>query len=246
MKIKKFTKTSKNNLYKLILFDDSTILVHEELILKNNMLLTKEIDEETIKNIDRLNNNLNAYDLAIKFISSRYHSIHEVKDYLKKKEIDKEVIDEVISKMIKQKYLDDKTYTKAYINDQINLTNNGPYKIRRNLESVYVKDSIIEEYISIFNYDKEQEKLERLIPKYVNTIRNKSYTMMKKKVIDHFTNLGYSQSVIINMLDKIEYNDKEIYDHEYQKIKNKLSNKYSGEELEFKIKQSLYQKGFRK
>ena len=58
LKIKKFTKTSKNNLYKLTLFDDSTILVHEELILKNNMLLTKEIDEETIKNIDRLNNNL--------------------------------------------------------------------------------------------------------------------------------------------------------------------------------------------
>ena len=118
LKIKKFTKTSKNNLYKLILFDDSTILVHEELILKNNMLLTKEIDEETIKNIDRLNNNLNAYDLAIKFISSRYHSIHEVKDYLKKKEIDKEVIDEVISKMIKQKYLDESEI--EIINNKIN------------------------------------------------------------------------------------------------------------------------------
>ena len=244
MKIKKFTK-AKNNLYKLTLEDDRTILVHEELILKKGMLLSKEIDQDTINDIERLNNNLNAYDIAIKYISNRYHSIHEVRNFLRKKEIDNDVIEEVISKMIKQKYLDDKVYTKAYINDQINLTNNGPYKIRRELENVYVKDSIIDEYLSAFDLEKEKEKLEVLIPKYVKTIRNKSYSMMKKKVLDHFTDSGYTKSIIINLLDEIEYDDTESYDKEYEKIKIKLSRKYSGEELEFKIKQSLYQKGFR-
>ena len=244
MKIKKFTK-AKNNLYKLTLEDDRTILVHEELILKKGMLLSKEIDQDTINDIERLNNNLNAYDIAIKYISNRYHSIHEVRNFLRKKEIDNDVIEEVISKMIKQKYLDDKVYTKAYINDQINLTNNGPYKIRRELENVYVKDSIIDEYLSAFDLEKEKEKLEVLIPKYVKTIRNKSYSMMKKKVVDHFTDSGYSKSIIISLLDTIEYEDNNIYEKEYEKIKNKLSRKYSGEELEFKIKQSLYQKGFR-
>ena len=235
----------RNNLYKLTLEDDSTILVHEELILKKEMLLNKEIDQDTIDNIDRLNNNLNAYDLAIKYISGRYHSIHEVRDYLKKKEIDKEVIEEVISKMLKQKYLDDKVFTKAFISDQINFTNNGPYKIRRELENFYVRDSIIDEELELFDYAKEKERLEVLIPKYVKTIRNKSYSMMKKKVVDHFSDLGYTKSIIISLLDLIEYDDKDIYLKEYEKVKKRLSRKYSGEELDFKVRQSLYQKGFR-
>ncbi len=244
MKIKKFTKT-RNNLYKLTLEDDSTILVHEELILKKEMLLTKEIDEDTINDIDRLNNNLNAYDLAIKYISSRYHSIHEVRSYLKNKEVDSEVIEETINKMKDQHYLDDKVYTKAYISDQMNFTNNGPYKIRRNLEDVYVKDSIIDEFLIVFDESVEKDRLEKLIPKYVKTIRNKSYSMMKNKVVEHFSDLGYSKGIIISLLDKIEYDDTDIYQKEYEKTKRKLSHKYSGEELEFKVKQSLYQKGFR-
>ena len=245
MKIKKFAKTRRNNLYKLTLEDDSTILVHEDLILKKEMLLKKEIDDETINDIDRLNNNLNAYDLAIKYISSRYHSVHEVRAYLKKKEVDFEVIEEVINKMKNQKYLDDKVYTKAYITDQMNFTNNGPYKIRRALEDVYVKDSIIDEELSVFDTKEEHDRLEKLIPKYVKTIKNKSYSMMKKKVVDHFSDLGYNKSIIISLLYEIEYDDKDAYKKEYEKIKTKLSRKYSGDELDFKIRQSLYQKGFR-
>ena len=38
--------------------------------------------------------------------------------------------------------------------------------------------------------------------------------------------------------------DKSIYEKEYTKLKNKLSKKYSNEELEYRIKISLYKKGF--
>ena len=56
----------KNGMYKLHLEDSSSIVVHEDLILKKDLLLTKEIDEDDVKNIDKLNNNYNAYDIAVK------------------------------------------------------------------------------------------------------------------------------------------------------------------------------------
>ena len=70
MIIKKFTKT-KSGMYKLTLEDDSNINVHEEYILKNNLLLTKKIDNEDVKCVDKINNNFNAYDLAIKYSENK-------------------------------------------------------------------------------------------------------------------------------------------------------------------------------
>lgn len=245
MKIIKFTKT-RNSMYKLTLEDKSTINVHEELILKNGYLLSKEIDEETIENIDRLNNNLSAYDIAIKYLSNRLRSIKEVREHLKKKEIDKEVIDEIINKLKDQKYLDDRVYAKAFINDQINFSNSGPYKIRRELESNGVYSSIIDECMDVYTNDLEREKLGKLVPKYINTIRNKSYSMMKNKVLNHFNDLGFNKSIVLDILEDIPYDDSDSYQKEYDKLYRKYSKTLSGEELEFKITQSLYKKGFRK
>ena len=45
---------------------------------------------------------------------------------------------------------------------------------------------------------------------------------------------------------KIEYyDDSKIYEIEYKKVYDKLSKKYSGRELEYKVKEKMYQKGFR-
>ena len=244
MIIKKFSK-QKNGMYKLLLEDDSSVVVHEEYILKNELLLTKEIDIEDVNNIDKINNNYNAYDLALKYIGVKYRSCFEVHEYLLKKEVDKKVIHEVIEKLKNQKYLDDTVYAKAFVNDRIKFSNNGPYKIKRELEDKKISNTIIDEVLSIFDYSFEKEKLEKLVPKYVKTIRNKSYMMMKNKVCEYFSGLGYNKSVVLDILGDIEYDEEAARLKEYNKLYNKLSRKYSGEELEFKIKQGLYKNGYK-
>ena len=244
MKIERFTKLN-NGMYKLKLEDDSLIKVHEEVILKNDLLLTKEISEEDVKNIDRLNNNYNAYDIAVKYISTKYRSCYEVFDYLEKKEIDKVIIHEVIEKLKKQRYLDDSVYAKAFVNDRIKFSNNGPFKIKRELEERKISSLIIDDVLSIFDFSLEKEKLKKLLPKYVKTIRNKSYTMMKSKVLDYFSNLGYSKNLVIEILNDIDYDDSSAREKEYDKLYKKYSKKYSGNELEYKIKQSMYKNGYK-
>ena len=50
--------------------------------------------------------------------------------------------------------------------------------------------------------------------------------------------------MIISELDNHKFNDsKEFIQREYDKLYRKLSRKYSGSELELKIKQKMYQKG---
>jgi len=232
-------------MYKLLLEDDREVIVHEEYILKKDLLLTKEIEEEDVKNIDKINNNYNAYDLAVKYISVKYRSCFEVHEYLLNKEVDKIVIHDVIEKLKEQKYLDDFVFAKAFVNDRIKFSNNGPYKIKRELEERKISNSIIEDVLNVFDSSLEKDKLSKLVPKYVKTVRNKSYSMMKNKVCDYFVNLGYNKSIVIDLLSDIDYDDSSFREKEYNRLYNKLSKKYSGTELEYKIKQNLYKNGYK-
>ena len=68
---------------------------------------------------------------------------------------------------------------------------------------------------------------------------------MKNKVCDYFVNLGYNKSIVIDLLSDIEYDDSGAREKEYNRLYNKLSKKYSGSELEYKIKQNLYKNGYK-
>ena len=59
-------------------------------------------------------------------------------------------------------------------------------------------------------------------------------------------NKGFYKEDIMLVLEEFTIkDDKNIYLKEYNKLKNKLSKKYSGEELEYQIKNNLYKKGFK-
>lgn len=244
MKVIKFIK-KKGSMYELHLADKRTVMVHEDLILQQDILLNKEINENVINDLERLNNNCCAYDMAVKFISRRYRSIYEVEKFLINKEIDRVIIEQTIKRLCEQKYLDDLVYAQAYINDTIKFSNSGPHKIRKDLEEKRVSCDIINQTLEAFDDNLEKERLEKLIPKYVKTVHNKSLMMLRNKVCEHFENLGYSKNIIINSMDVIDYDDKDIKEKEYQKIYKRLARKYSGTELDFKVKQALYQKGFK-
>ena len=61
-----------------------------------------------------------------------------------------------------------------------------------------------------------------------------------------FINKGYSKEEILKILDNKDLTNDDLYEKEYKKLYNKYSKKYSGDELEYFIKQKLYQKGIKK
>ena len=69
--------------------------------------------------------------------------------------------------------------------------------------------------------------------------------MIKQKVVEYFINLGYSKDVIDEILSNIELTNDETIKKEYIKQYNKLSKKYKDEELKYKIRNNLYQKGYK-
>ena len=244
MKIVKYEK-QKNGMYQVFFDNDYDVDLHEEIILKYNLLIKKEATQKEIDKMLDENNKYIAYNQSIKYLSHKMRSIKETKEHLYKNGFNKDTIDEVIDLLQKEKYLDDDLYSKAFINDKVLLTNDGPNKIKNKLIELGVDKNIIDSNIDIYTKEEQQKKIKKIIDKQISINKSKSANALKNKISNYLYNLGYDKHLILDYLNSVSIkDDKELYKKEYDKIYKKLSRKYSGDDLEFKVKQKLYALGF--
>lgn len=243
MQIVKFKKMSGSR-YKVFFLDGSDIVVHEDIVLKYNMVTNKSIDSNMLDTILRDNNKYMVYDIVLKYIKIKLRCENEIIDYLKKKNIEDDLINEIIGRLKDDGYLDSKNYIKSYVNDRFNINNIGPVKIKRELISLGFEDKDIEEEINKINKDELLIKLNKLIDKKIIQTKNYSGYVLRKKIFDYFIDKGFESFDIESILKNKILSDDEQLKREYNKLYNKYSKKYSGKELELLIKQKLYKKGF--
>ena len=170
MKIIKYKKLPGNK-YKITL-DNNDIILYEDIIIKNMILLKKEIKENELKQYLDENIFYEAYYKALNYLKVKMRSTNEIEKYLAK-EFNKDLIEKIILNLTKEGYLNDDYFTKCYINDSINLKNIGPNKIIHELEKLGIDKSIIDKNIKVFTSSIEEEKIKKIIDKKVKSLINK-------------------------------------------------------------------------
>ena len=244
MKILKYEKR-KNGMYQVFFDNDYDVDIHEETILKYGLLIKKEASEKEIDKMLDENKKYIAYNLSIKYLTNKMRSTKEMREHLSNNNFDKDTIDYVIELLTKEKYLDDNAYSKAFINDKILLSNDGPNKIKNKLIELGISKEIIDNNLEVFTDDIQKEKIKKIADKQITINKNKSAYVLKNKISDYLYNLGYDKPLIMDYLNKVSIkDDKDLIKKEYDKIYKILSKKYSGTELEYKVKQKMYSLGF--
>ena len=204
IKIIKYKKEN-NGKYKLLLEDGSTIDTYEDVILKNNLLYKKDIDDSLYNIIMNDNVYEEAYSKSINYIGIRLRSINEMKVYLKSKKYSEEVINIIIERLIKNNLLNDTIFTQAFINDKLNFTTMGPYKIELELKKHNIDNNIISKCISTIDEDIIYEKINKLITKFIKSNKKYKGFLLKNKIYTNLINLGYSSSMILEVLNNYEF-----------------------------------------
>ena len=240
MKIEKFKK-DKKNLYKVIFEDGTEVLLYDDVIVKYNLLVNKEMDNKLFEEIINYNSFLDGYYKAIKYINTKLRTELEIRKYLKKLCIKESNIDELIVLLYKDGYLNKEKYLIAYVNDQYNLTINGPLKIKKNLIDLGYSDKEID---YLYNFD-WNSRIDGIINKKIKINHKLSNNNLKTKIINDIMKLGYEREEIINRINLFELkSDEDILIRELIKVKNRLCKKYESNELEYKVINYLYKKGF--
>lgn len=243
MKIKKFQKKN-NYLYKVYLEDNEVLELCEDIILKYDLLLSKEIIVSMKDCLLKENNLSLGYYKALRYINLKMRSLGEMKRYLKDYSVDDQNI--IISRLKKEGYLDESKYIAAYIQDKINFTNWGYLKILNNLKNMGYREDMIKSHLDLVDSKVWFERCENYVSKKKKANAKYSSNKLKKKIEVELTSLGYSYDDIKKVLEDIDSsNDINLLKKDYEKAYKILSRKYKDKELLYKIKSNLYNKGYK-
>ncbi len=204
MKIEKYKKI-KDNKYKIYLSNNTTIDVYDEVIIKNNLLYKKDIDEVDLNKIENENIYQDIYNTAVKYIMVRLRSVNELRNYLLKKKYELDIVESIIIKLEKNGYLNDLIFTKAFINDKLNFTTMGKYKIKNELIKLKISPEIIENSLEEISEDKWIEKIDKLVSKYLKSNKKYSGNILRNKLYTYLVNLGHDTNLVIKSLNNYDF-----------------------------------------
>lgn len=231
----------------LVQLDNGTDLcLYEDVILRYELLLKKKIDPDQMEEILHTNMEYDVYYVGLKSLKSRYKTTKELKEFLSKKEYPEDLIEKALERLLAQGYLNDQSFAKAYINQQLITSNKGPMKLQQELLHKGVSSKIIEEELKVFLLEMQREKIQKVANRLIKTNRSRGGSVLRQKIMNDLLTLGYDAGLISAVLSPMEFTSTEdIAKKEYEKLYRRLSRKYSGKELEYKIKEKLYQKGLK-
>lgn len=243
MKIEKY-KYLGNGRYKVFI-DKEEYIIYEDIILKYNILSKDNVDKKDLDLYLKDNQFFEAYYKAVSYINVKLRSSKEIDKYLSK-DFSKQIVFDVIEKLKKDGYLNENVYAEAYINDQINLKIVGPVKIKKDLINLGISSSIIDNHMVCYTKNMQYDKIRKIIEKEIRLNKSKSSFMLKNKILKNLVDKGFYNDDIVYCMNDYDFDDSDVYKIEYEKIYDKLSKKYSGKVLEYKVKEKLYQKGFKR
>ena len=244
----KITKIKESNNYIVLYLDNNEKLyVSIEAYFKHNLANLKGFDNKTYELLKKEENLILGYNAVLKKLSIKDHSIKQIKDFLYlKRKLNSDEVNKIIDKLIQYNLLDDEKYCIErinYLNEQLFSIK----QIKNKLKNEGISNELIEKYI-VSDSNKEYEKVNKLVNKYLNTIKNKSLNAKKQLILNKVVNLGFNYDDVKMAIDSLNIkvdNEYELLKKEYLKIKNKYQRKYESYDLKYRISGYLMNKGFK-
>ena len=162
-----------------------------EIIVKYS-LGNGEIDDEKFKRAVKEGMEKIAFNVAVKYASSKLKTEKQIRDYLYKKEFKKATILPVIEKLKEYGVIDDKIYMESYIKSNPNFSKN---KLKQKLIMSGISKDLIDEKLN----DLEDE--DSCLTNAKKFLKNKIMDQKtREKLIRRLTYLGYSWDSINSVL----------------------------------------------
>lgn len=241
----KITKIKKDGMgYKIVLNNGEEIITSDDVILENKLLFDKTVDKNLIEKIKNDTEYYKIYNRVLNWINVRIRSEKEVNTYLKKYNVSADYREKIIYNLKRIGFIDDYKYARAYTNDKMHLSLDGPYKISRDLEEEGIDSYIITEMIESYPKELIDEHIDKLIDKRLKANKRYSGYVLRQKLSIYLRRLGYKMEDINNHLDNLIY-DTDFAEKEMEKLYKKYALKYEGDKLYLKLKSALLSRGFK-
>ncbi|MDQ3019453.1 MAG: RecX family transcriptional regulator [Bacteroidota bacterium] len=198
MKITKIEKQKKDMHRYNIFFDGEFAFgLYEDSVLKFGLRTGDEADEDKIKEMKEFDEIGFGKKVAYAYLAYKQRSSKELKQKLKQKKISENTIDKVIGLLEKQKYLDDKSYAKNFLEERLRRKPIGKRLAKMKLSEKGIDKETVEETIEDnYSEGKEVELARGLLAKYKKNVKGNNEAEKKSKCYRYLISRGFDYETV--------------------------------------------------
>lgn len=226
----------------MIVVDDQEIIVEPEMVIKYRLQSSKTIDDDLYLAFLQENQYLSCLRLSLTKLK-KMMTIDEMKIFLSEQTYPLGIQKQVIHYLIDHRYLNDGQYAKAYL--ELKKYQEGPSMITFKLKQKGVSETIIE---GLWHTYDEQEVIQSIVKSKLRSIKNKTTKQITQTLKMQLFSKGFQREVIdavlYNQMMDFGVDESKLIEQTYSKLYQTYSKKLTGQELQYKLKEKLYQKGF--
>lgn len=164
--------------------------------LKTGIDLTPERIEE-LGNLDRTSR---CYNAALKLLEYRPRSQSELRDRLKRRGFNQDIIEPVITRLSEQGFVNDSTFARFWTENRESFSPRSRYLTTLELRKKGVAEDIIRETVSGID---DEEGAYRIAQKRAGSTHFTGHDDLQKRLGDYLKRRGFNYETIKNTIDKI-------------------------------------------
>ena len=110
---------------------------------------------------------------------------------------------EVLQKLISDKFIDDRRYAEAFVREKTSLSAWGEYKIRAALKRKGISESIINDALNQINPNTNIERLTQRLSRKVKSIKYDTPYQLKTKLLRYGISLGFQMEQVLTSVEQV-------------------------------------------
>ena len=114
---------------------------------------------------------------------------------------------EVLQRLIKERFIDDRRYAEAFIREKCNLSAWGRYKIQSALKRKGIASDIIAEALAELNPTDNKKRLQDRLQTKIKHIKYDTAYQLKTKLIRYALSLGFEMDEVMDCVNEIIKNN---------------------------------------
>ncbi|SOC40532.1 regulatory protein [Salinicoccus kekensis] len=232
----------KNGLYEVHLSNGDKMTVHEESLVRHRLLSGRELTGEELETITESIQYDQAYVDALKYISYKLRSHHEIRDHLGE-DYAPYIVDDVVRRLMDENYINDEMYAEALKNTMLNTSDKGPGMLERELKKHRIDEDIIFKKTSAFSGAVDSERMNKLKAKELKRYKG-SKRHFSMKLQEKLMTKGYYKEHIDMITSGDDFDETPYFERDFEKTYKRYRNRHEGYILKQKLTEALLRKGY--